>query len=188
MPSQRRSRRRFDEFFVAVHLERTMRERGMTYQELSDAMAEAGAPLSKSAIHRILKRSPPRRIYVDELAALSEILGIPLVRLVRPTEAQLASDVEKLIQILDRQVKAYKAEAAKATETIGRIALLLVDGGELTARLVEAAARHESAIISLIDTAVEAEERLRARATTAPSRARHEPTTSGGPTRDPATE
>lgn len=176
-------RRLFAEAFVAVHVERAMQERDMTYQELSHAMATAGAPLSISSIHRMLKGQPRRRIHVNELVALSQVLHIPLADLMQPTEGQLARQVELLIRRLDGHIKAYRAEAEKASEVIRQMALVMAAGDQVTKRLVVAAALHESAVMNLIDVAVEAEDRLRSQATAASS-PRGEETTTPGEHRD----
>lgn len=99
---------------------------------------------------------------------------MPLARLTQPTERGLGEETGALLEELGQHITAYKAEAAKAAETFRKIGLVLLEGDEISAHLLEVLARHESAVMQLIDTAVEAEDRLYARADAARSRVEKE--------------
>jgi len=55
--------------------------RGWTYEQLADAMTDAGCSIQPSAIYKIEKGQPRRRVTVNELAALSQVWAIPMERL-----------------------------------------------------------------------------------------------------------
>jgi transcriptional regulator with XRE-family HTH domain len=57
--------------------------RGWSYQRMADAMSEVGCPIAASALFKIEKGTPRRRVTVDELAAIADLWAIPMDRLVR---------------------------------------------------------------------------------------------------------
>jgi transcriptional regulator with XRE-family HTH domain len=57
--------------------------RGWSIDTLANAMSECGCSIQPSAIYKIEKGEPRRRITVDELVALSDVWAIPVERLVR---------------------------------------------------------------------------------------------------------
>jgi transcriptional regulator with XRE-family HTH domain len=63
-----------------IRIERNAR--GWSYDQLASAMTEVGCSIQPSAIFKIEKGDPPRRITVNEFVALSEVWAIPLDRLV----------------------------------------------------------------------------------------------------------
>ena len=67
---------------LALRVASERESRGWSYETLADRMTEAGCPINGSAIFRIEKGKPRRRITVNELAALSLIWAIPMDRLV----------------------------------------------------------------------------------------------------------
>ena len=57
--------------------------RGWTNDGLARRMTEAGCPIRDSAIYKIEKGEPPRRITVDELAGFATVFGLPVVSLLQ---------------------------------------------------------------------------------------------------------
>jgi transcriptional regulator with XRE-family HTH domain len=55
--------------------------RGWTYERIAEAMTAAGCPIQGSAIFKIERGEPRRKINVDELVALSRIWAIPVGKL-----------------------------------------------------------------------------------------------------------
>jgi transcriptional regulator with XRE-family HTH domain len=63
------------------------RERaGQSYAGLAKRMEEAGYPMQASALFKIEKGEPPRRITVDELVGFSMVFGVPVDELLMPPE------------------------------------------------------------------------------------------------------
>jgi transcriptional regulator with XRE-family HTH domain len=72
-----------------IEYERT--RRGMSYEGLATRMSRAGCPIQPSAIYKIEKGDPPRRITVDELAALARVFEMSMDELLLyPEEAEAA--------------------------------------------------------------------------------------------------
>lgn len=80
--------------------------RGWSYETLARHMTDAGCPIQSSAIYKIEKGDPPRRISVDELVAFALAFGIDVKELLlSPWEAAQREARElatKLADTLDR--------------------------------------------------------------------------------------
>lgn len=79
---------------LAQRIELERRKRKMSYEGLAQRVTEAGCPIQPSAIHKIEKGNPRRRITVDEAIAYAEVFGIPIEELLVPP--LLASKAEFL--------------------------------------------------------------------------------------------
>lgn len=64
------------EAVLAENISAARRERGWSFDRLAAEMNRAGCPIQGSAIYRIEKGEPRRRITVDELVALGIVLGV----------------------------------------------------------------------------------------------------------------
>lgn len=67
---------------VAENVRRIRGQRGMTTYALSDALAEAGRPITPTAIVRLEKQK--RQVTVDDLAALAAALSVTPAQLLEP--------------------------------------------------------------------------------------------------------
>ncbi|MFJ1667369.1 helix-turn-helix domain-containing protein [Streptomyces bottropensis] len=67
---------------VAENVRRIRGQRGMTTYTLSDALAEAGRPITPTAIVRLEKQK--RQVTVDDLAALAAALSVTPAQLLEP--------------------------------------------------------------------------------------------------------
>ncbi|MGH3522271.1 MAG: helix-turn-helix domain-containing protein [Mycobacterium sp.] len=80
--------------------------RGWSYETLARHMTEAGCPIQSSAIYKIEKGDPPRRISVDELVAFALAFDVDVKELLlSPWEAAQREARElatKLADTLDR--------------------------------------------------------------------------------------
>ena len=56
--------------------------RGWSYERIAQEMTAVGCPIQGSAIFKVEKGAPRRRVSVDELVALSRVWAIPVGRLV----------------------------------------------------------------------------------------------------------
>ena len=71
---------------VAARLAKERKARGWTYENIAKRMDSEGCPIQLSALHKIEKGDPPRRITLDEAIALANVLGVSLEELVVPIE------------------------------------------------------------------------------------------------------
>ena len=82
MPRPNQERDINAERILAERIRRERELRGWSYETLAKKMTDIGCSIQGSAIFKIEKGAPPRRITVNELAALSLIWAIPMDRLV----------------------------------------------------------------------------------------------------------
>jgi len=71
--------------------------RGMSYEGLAARMTKAGCPIQASALYKIEKSTPPRRITVDELVALAQVFDLSVENLLLPPEAVAAKELGVLV-------------------------------------------------------------------------------------------
>ena len=70
----------------------------MTYEDFAMLMAAAGCPIPPSAIFKIEKGEPRRKISVDELVAISIVLGVPVQELVAESAQDLSGGAEQAVR------------------------------------------------------------------------------------------
>lgn len=61
--------------------------RGWTNEGLASRLTAAGCPIQPSAIYKIEKGDPPRRITVNELVAMANVFGLPVTDLLQSPDA-----------------------------------------------------------------------------------------------------
>jgi transcriptional regulator with XRE-family HTH domain len=71
---------------------------GMTYEGLAARMAAVGCPIQPSALYKIEKNNPPRRITVDELVALAQVFETSIQELLLPPEVVADRDLRRLLE------------------------------------------------------------------------------------------
>ncbi len=91
MPRPNKARQPLGEENLALRIVAERESRGWSYEGLADRMTKAGCPLNASAIYKIEKGSPRRRIVLDEAVAFSRVFGVPLEELVVAPEMLAAS-------------------------------------------------------------------------------------------------
>jgi transcriptional regulator with XRE-family HTH domain len=97
-----------------IALERETRD--WSYEELARQMTEAGCKIAGSAIFKIEKGTPRRRVTVDELVALGEVFKLPYNRLLIPLEVEyekLANEKIKYIKALQEASRNLRGEFAE---------------------------------------------------------------------------
>lgn len=72
--------------------------RGMTYDGLAKRLTDAGCAIQPSAIYKIEKADPPRRITVDELVAFSAVFETSVEDLLKPLELLQADGLRELVE------------------------------------------------------------------------------------------
>lgn len=98
MPRPNRERQIGHESALAARIAFERESRGMSYEGLASRMEQAGCAINGSAIYKIERAEPPRRITVDEFIAFARVFELPIEDLLRP--ANVAKN-EKLTRGLD---------------------------------------------------------------------------------------
>jgi len=91
--------------------------RGWTYDSLAARMTSAGCPIDQSAIYKIEKAEPRRRITVDELVAFAQVFGYTNVdELLDPPELVEYHEASRLMGAATSAV--YEREQAQRAELV----------------------------------------------------------------------
>jgi transcriptional regulator with XRE-family HTH domain len=97
MPRPNRTRAVYAEDHLAQRIAAERTARGWTIDGLAKRMTDAGCNMTGSAIFKIEKGEPRRRIVVDELVTFSQVLGIPVDQLLLPPEIARKAEVTQLV-------------------------------------------------------------------------------------------
>ncbi len=89
MPPRNPARALFTEDGLAHRIAYERDQRGWTYEGLAKRMTDAGCAINQSAIYKIEKGKPRRRITVDELVALAKVFDLDVNDLLIPLETLL---------------------------------------------------------------------------------------------------
>jgi len=74
---------------------------GLSYEGLAKRMTDVGCSIQGSAIYRIEKGDPPRRVNVDELLALAEVFETSAADLLTPMELIDQQHAARLLERID---------------------------------------------------------------------------------------
>ncbi|MCW2904183.1 MAG: hypothetical protein JWO67_6448, partial [Streptosporangiaceae bacterium] len=107
MPRPNRSRSSRSEADLARRVAYEREQRGWTYEGTANLLTKAGCAIQPSAIYKIEKGDPPRRISVNELVAFSRIFDIEVNDLLLPVEA-----------VLNPQEWSYSKELQEVSHTL----------------------------------------------------------------------
>jgi len=86
MPRPNKERSTGAEANLARRIQYERERRGLSYEALAKAMTDVGCKIQGSALFKVEKADPPRRITVDELAALAEVFELDVSELLKPME------------------------------------------------------------------------------------------------------
>jgi transcriptional regulator with XRE-family HTH domain len=86
--------------------------RGWTYDGLARRVTDAGCPIHASAIYKIEKGTPRRRISVDELVGFASAFGLPVTALLETPEQTAERQVRELVAQLEALLGGLKPEDA----------------------------------------------------------------------------
>jgi transcriptional regulator with XRE-family HTH domain len=114
MPRPNKARTVLAETYLAQRLAQERERRGMSYEGLAERMTAAGCAIQASALFKVEKGKPPRRVTVDELVALSEVLGIPMNELVSDPSKQWSARAWELHELMNIQFAAFAEAQAMA--------------------------------------------------------------------------
>jgi len=115
MPRPNRPRSVFAEDNLARRIAVEREARGWSIDGLAKRMTEAGCPMTGSAIFKIEKGQPRRRIVFDEAIAFSQVFGTPLFELSVPPEFAEQQELTRLLVAYQEAVNdIYDARLAHA--------------------------------------------------------------------------
>lgn len=102
----------------------------MTYDDLAGRMTSFGCPIRPSALFKIEKGQPRRKISVDELVAFSQVLGVPVEQLVARPAHDTSDEAELAIRrcrtayeewlLAQQRTEAAVQEAASLAENLAK--------------------------------------------------------------------
>lgn len=106
--------------------------RGWSYEGLAKRMTDAGYPIQSSAIFKIEKGNPPRRIAVDELVGLSAVFGMSVEDLLTPIGVVIDKAlVDAFNQWTDANARFGQASADQDAAMERLRGLLQAEGGDV---------------------------------------------------------
>lgn len=97
MPRPNAPRTVFAEAHLASRITIEREALAMTYEGLAERMTRVGCPIDRTAIYKIEKGTPRRRIVVDELVAFAKVFGVPVQDLLLPPELKARSMAGDLV-------------------------------------------------------------------------------------------
>jgi transcriptional regulator with XRE-family HTH domain len=103
--------------------------RGWTYDGTAKRLTDAGCPIQGSAIYKIEKGNPRRRISVDELVAFAEVFDVETVELLVPLELVAEHEALHLIGELERTYQTLTVSTEEYFATFERIVQLATELG-----------------------------------------------------------
>lgn len=98
MPRPNEPRAIYSEAGLARRVAYERQRLDMSLDGLAKRMSDAGCPIHASAIYKIEKGDPPRRITVDELVAFSMVFDVPITDLLLPPEAVANNQIKLLFE------------------------------------------------------------------------------------------
>jgi transcriptional regulator with XRE-family HTH domain len=102
LPRPNRGRSIASEANLAKRIAYEREWRGLSYEGLATLMTEHGCAIRGSAIYKIEKGDPPRRVTVDELVALARVFEVTVDELLDPVELIEERHAKELIDEFDR--------------------------------------------------------------------------------------
>lgn len=145
-PNQRREVQ--SELYLSRRIAHEREKQRMTYEGLAQRMTEYGCGIDQSAIYKIEKGKPRRRITVNELVAFAAVLQVPIEDLVLPAEIAAQSAFRDTWDELQRNREQMAAIWADVNE---KIAPMMERNATLTKRLGELAEENPSVRDALPD-------------------------------------
>ena len=127
MPRPNRARSIASEDNLARRITYEREQRGWSYAGLAQRMTAQGCAIDQSALYKIEKGAPRRRISVDELVAISEVFALPMTELLAPAElVAKRTAVEALERYRQARAAYYEAmhqlaEIAKAEPLVENV-------------------------------------------------------------------
>ncbi len=121
MPPRNPARSLFGEEALADRVAYERERRGWSYEGLAKRMTDVGCAINQSAIYKIEKGQPRRRITVDELVALQRVLEIPFDLLLLPPELAATQQLAELLRDWEKADASAQAADQALHETFQRL-------------------------------------------------------------------
>jgi transcriptional regulator with XRE-family HTH domain len=116
---------------LAERIRRERSKRGWPPSDLAKRMTSAGCSLTTSAVYKIEDREAPRRISVDELIALSQVLGTTVEDLLTPVDVLEKERARQLLADLDNADDELEQAIGKLLQGFTELFELAADDREL---------------------------------------------------------
>src|SRR5829696_3930790 len=116
---------------LARRIERERTARGLSYEALAKHLTEVGCSIQGSAIYKIEKADPPRRITVDELLALTRVFDASIEDLLTPIEVLDDRRAQELLKELDEADDELVATIRKFLDAYSELLDLAASNPEL---------------------------------------------------------
>ncbi len=117
-PHQRSTRG--EEIAVRRRIKWELAQKHWSYHDLARALTDAGHPTHPSAISKLLNGSPPRRITLNEFAALAEVFGRRPEELLAAKEAFLSERANELLTSMEEAQASVLEGAIPSPQAIQR--------------------------------------------------------------------
>jgi transcriptional regulator with XRE-family HTH domain len=104
MPRPNKDRQLLAERHLAQRIGIERDRRQWTYDGLASRMTARGCSIAASALYKIEKGEPPRKITVDELVALSLVFGLNVNDLLTDPSLPVPARVRQLIELHEQQL------------------------------------------------------------------------------------
>lgn len=113
------------------------RERlGWTYEGTAKRLTDVGCPIQPSAIYKIEKSDPPRRISVDELVAFAKVFEVSVEELLLPVEVAEVRALAELFLAWDKARQASALAKVQEEEALAAVRQFVAErGDEMTKNL-----------------------------------------------------
>ncbi len=160
MPRPNRPRSITAEANLAQRLAVERDRRGWTYEGLAERMEREGCSIQGSALFKVEKGRPPRRVTVDELAALSIVFQMPLQQLISDPAGDLPAEGWDLYERTRLQGAVYAESQRIADEEFQRLLDFQIDYNQFVEDHPEAVAAALDNL-SAVEDAQESHDRLR---------------------------
>lgn len=121
MPRQNPTRTVPFEAHVSANLSRERERAGLTYERLAERMTERGCPIQPSALHKIEKADPPRRITVNELMVIADVLGVKAFNLVDDPDHSIPREMWSIIFEVEDQQRTIDRARLEIDRAVGRM-------------------------------------------------------------------
>jgi transcriptional regulator with XRE-family HTH domain len=131
MPRPNPGRELYAEEHLAQRIQAERERLGWSYEGLAKRMAAAGCPVDQSAIYKIERQKPRRRITVDELVGLSKVFEIDVADLLVAPEIAAVQEVRPLVgrffQLRSQLAKVTRENHAEQATVLERLSSLTKD-------------------------------------------------------------
>lgn len=170
MPRPNRARSLESEENLQLRIAWEREQRGMTYEGLAKRMTDLGCATHASAIYKIEKGNPPRKVTVSELIALSKVFETTTDELLVPLDLRHAQAAARIIRGAEWVLSAVHA-AAEQLETVSlelkdlaavdprakEILSAHLENEDITGFLIDAQNRLNDAVVTWVQEHLEVE-------------------------------